>query len=346
MLKSVVAVGASAGGLKPVSQLLSGLTELRNTAIIIAQHSSPKHETLLPQLLAKFSQVPVELVTDGMLLQPEQIYIIPPGYHCEVLRGHMLLRDDTKMGPRPSIDRLFDSLAIHEGFLVVGIVLSGTGSDGTRGLLSIKSQGGITVAQLPQSAEYESMPASAIHQNAADIVLAPEDMGKAISTIVNGLSGDPTDSHERGAPLVRILELIHRKTRIDLSNYKPSTLQRRILRRANLSRVNSIEDYINQLATDDEELSALVNDIFISITCFKRDLKVWEQLESFFTDYVRNCSRNLRIWSAGCSTGEEPYSIAILLEQIKLRQQLDFEYQILATDISKKSHWSGTHRHL
>ncbi len=278
----------------------------------------------------------MDVATDGMPLQPNRIYIIPPGFHCEVVRGHMLLRNDTKIGPRPSIDRLFDSLAMHEGVLVVGVVLSGTGTDGTRGLLSIKTQGGITIAQLPQSAEYESMPASAINQSAADIILAPEDMGKAINTIVNKLYGEPIDGKEKGSPIARILDLIQRKTRIDLSNYKPSTLQRRILRRANLSRASSMDDYLNQLSGDDVELNALVNDIFISITCFKRDTKLWEAMESVITDYVHNCSRNLRIWSAGCSTGEEPYSIAILLEQIKQRQQLDFEYQILATDISEK----------
>ncbi len=336
MLKSVVAIGASAGGLRPVTNLLASLESLNDTALIVAQHSSPKHESLLPQLLSKSTRTPVEMAMDGAALLPGRIYIVPPGFHCEVVRSHLLLTTDIQIGPRPSIDRLFDSLAIHEGFLVVGIVLSGTGTDGTRGLLSIKSQGGITIAQLPQSAEYDSMPASAINQNAADIILAPEDIGAAVNTIVNRLYREPDNATDNVSSLARILDLIQKKTRIDLFNYKPSTLQRRILRRANLSRVASIDDYYTLLVNDDDELGALVNDIFISITSFKRDPRLWTTLESVLSDYIHSGSRNLRIWSAGCSTGEEPYSIAILLEQIRQRYQLDFEYQILATDISEK----------
>ena len=131
MLKSVVAIGASAGGLRPVSNLLASLESLNDTALIVAQHSSPKHESLLPQLLSKSTRTPVEMAMDGASLLPGRIYIVPPGFHCEVVRSHLLLTTDIQIGPRPSIDRLFDSLAIHEGFLVVGIVLSGTGTDGT-----------------------------------------------------------------------------------------------------------------------------------------------------------------------------------------------------------------------
>lgn len=336
MLSTVVAVGASAGGLKALTGMLASMGPLENAAMIVAQHSSPRHESLLPQLLAKNTRNPVEAVVDGGRMLPGHVYIVPPGYHCELQRGAFLLRDDVQMGPRPSIDRLFDSLANLEGWHVIGVVMSGTGSDGTRGLLSIKSQGGITIAQLPQSAEYESMPASAINQNAADIILPPEEIGRAVMALINKSLPAGEESPRETPTLRRILQAIEDKTRIDLSHYKTSTLQRRILRRANLSRAASMEDYCQTLENDPDELDALVNDIFISITGFKRDQKVWEGPEELIADYVQHQSRHLRIWSAGCSTGEEPYSIALLLESVRQRYQLEFDYQILATDISER----------
>ncbi len=337
----LVLVGASAGGLKPITHLLTQLKLDSTAAVVVAMHMAPGHDSYLAELLAKSTKYSVKQAQQDEPLEPKTIYVIPPDCHMELVDGQFR-RIYEDIIPQPNINRLFESAAQLESTLVIGVVLSGTGSDGTKGLLSIKTHGGISFVQDPPSAEYDAMPQSALDSDAADFIMTPDEIGRSISLILRKKQFPEIENKllaaNSEAGISSVLEYLFAERQVDLHNYKDTTLRRRIFRRVALGGFTDIEQYLLFLKQNTTELESLINDIFISVTQFMRDKNVWKRLQDVIVSYLNQSSEKvLRVWSVGCSTGEEAYSWAILLEEIKLQWQLQFDYVIFATDISEKS---------
>jgi two-component system CheB/CheR fusion protein len=336
---SVVGIGASAGGLEALALLIGALPAGLDCSFVILQHLSPNYRSMLVQLMGRETEMPVKAVEDGDLPQPGTIYITPPNWNLQLHEGRFALeesRPDT--GPRPSVNLFFKSLAEAKGELAMGVILSGTGSDGALGMRAIKANGGITFVQDPGSAKYPGMPQSAINAVDVDYVLPPANIAQEINRLLQGELAlprdfpDDTDSQR----LLRLLTEVRRRTKIDFSGYKEPTLWRRVRRRMATHRAEHLEGYL-QLALDHpEELDHLAKDILTSVTAFFRDGEPFRQLEAALAKLLKTKRQRaeLRIWVPGCATGEEAYSIAILLAEILGRDGLrDLRIQIFATDV-------------
>jgi len=341
----IVGIGASAGGLEAFARLLENLPVDSGMAFVFIQHMEPKHESGLPAILSKKSKIPVSEVKDQTIVQPDHVYIIPPNTVMSVLHGvlNLSLREDF-IGVPMSIDYFLESLAKDQGSTAVGVVLSGTATDGSRGLKEIKAVGGITFAQSPQSSKFDGMPISAIATGAVDFVLPPEEIGSELvriacsrlfKTEVEETSEEPfiNDSH-----LKQIYILLRKASGIDFTNYKKLTVKRRILRQMVLHRIEKLKDYINYLTNNHSEVVALYQDILINVTDFFRDSLVFENLKSLVFPQIlkeRKPDEVIRVWIPGCSTGEEAYSIAISLLEFLGSNAANTQIQIFATDINE-----------
>jgi len=335
----IVGIGASAGGLDALSELFRQL-ERDATAFIVVQHLAPDHESILTQLLSRITKLPVHTAANDMTIEPNHIYVIPPNANLAVLHGviRLLPALDTH-GPRLPVDYLFRSLAEDQGRFAVGIVLSGTGTDGTLGLKAIKAAGGYTFAQDPETAKYDGMPRSAITSGAADFSLAPKDIAVELSRI-SKRGFRPVD---RTTELPRVQDqiaklfvLIRAEFGNDLSQYKASTIDRRIERRMILHKLTRLEDYVRFVQQNRDELAALYKDILITVTSFFRDPAAFEALKSevFPTLFEhKEPGRPIRAWVPGCATGEEAYSIAIALLEYCEAKNVEDRFQIFGTDI-------------
>jgi two-component system, chemotaxis family, CheB/CheR fusion protein len=342
----VVGVGASAGGLDAFKKFIKAIPEKSGIAFILVQHMEPSHESLLTELLQKVTRIPVQEITNNMLVEPDRIYIIPS--------NKLLMANDGRLqlSPRPPknernmpIDVFFMSLAEVHQAQAIGVVLSGTATDGTLGLKEIKDHGGLTFAQQPQSAAFAGMPQSAIDAEVVDFVLAPEDMPsqlvKLSETFKNGLAEDPRDLQLVREGIFReILYILRIRKATDFTYYKQTTIRRRIIRRIGLNKMENIGEYLIFFRENIPEQDLLYQDLLIPVTGFFRDPKVYDDLcESTFPDLLKDKDylNPLRIWVAGCSTGEEPYSMAICLHEYLGDRFADKKIQIFATDISEKS---------
>jgi two-component system CheB/CheR fusion protein len=338
---SIVGIGASAGGLEAFSELLKNLPVQTGMAFVFVQHLDPHHSSQLVQILTRETTLPVKEVTDGELLRPDQVYIMPANREMTVEEGALRLwpRSESR-GRHMPIDRFFASVAEEQGSSAIGVVLSGTASDGTRGLTAIKEKGGITIAQDERSARYSSMPNNAISSGSVDLVLTPRGIAEELAS----LSGhayvkkqvEPEPSKDGRA---KILKLLLSATGTDFAQYRQTTVLRRIQRRMVLNRIVDFDAYVDSLKQNPIELEALYQDILIHVTSFFREPEVFEALrENVFPALVKDRESDdpIRIWLPGSSTGEEVYSVAICLFEFLENLPVRPAIQIFGTDVSQR----------
>jgi two-component system CheB/CheR fusion protein len=340
----VVGVGASAGGLDAFKRLIKALPENPGIALILVQHLEPTHDSMLTDLLQKVSRIPIQQITDNVVVEPNHIYIIPPNRTLTAFDGRL------QLSPRPPkdmkhmpIDVFFNSLAEVHQEQAIGVVLSGSAADGTHGLRQIKDHGGLTFAQDPESATFTGMPQSAIDAGVADFVLAPEQiavqLGKLTKTL--GLADELRDGRvDKKDVFKELLYLLRIRKGTDFTYYKQTTVQRRILRRMGLNKIERIADYVRYFKENIPEQELLYQDLLIPVTSFFRDPQAYDAIrESVFPLLFADGDFNspLRFWIAGCATGEEPYSIAISLHEYLGDRIGDRKIQIFASDVSDVS---------
>ena len=342
---SIVGVGASAGGLEAFEQLLAALPADSGMAFVLVQHLAPKHESILSELLGRATKMPVVEVTQGMRVEANHVYVIPPNADMSVSNGVLHLSPlSPDRARRMPIDLFLRSLAEDQQGRAIGVILSGTASDGTLGLQTIKAMGGVTFAQNEESAKYSAMPRNAVAAGIVDFVLPPELIArelKRISRHVHVFASE--DQAEASTPVVadetlqKIFVLLRNISRVDFSFYKPGTIKRRIARRMFLRKIENLQGYLQYLRKNPEEIEALFNDVLINVTGFFRDPDAFEILrKQAFPQILKNRESNnsIRIWVPGCSTGEEAYSLAIVLLEYMGDNASNAQIQIFATDVS------------
>ncbi|MHA4807845.1 chemotaxis protein CheB [Flavitalea flava] len=342
----VVGIGGSAGGLEAFKRFLKAIPEYTGMAYVLVQHLNPSHDSLLPDILSRVTNIPVYEITDNINLAPDIIYIIPENKILTAVDGVLKLAPRNKTIANHAIDVFFISLAeVHRSF-AVGVVLSGIGSDGTLGLKAIKEHGGITYVQDQESAAYGDMPQSAINAGLVDFVLPPEKITEHLLQIKNNFRITDTQVHEENVNkdeefiFRQILSLLRQRNGVDFSYYKQPTIRRRIARRIGLRKSENLSSYLKLLKSDLSEQDALFKDVLIPVTSFFRDPKTFKIIcESVLPELFRNTfsTEPIRIWVAGCSTGEEAYSIAICLHEYLGDRFSGNQIQIFATDISENA---------
>ncbi|MET4080715.1 two-component system CheB/CheR fusion protein [Pedobacter sp. UYP30] len=337
----IIAIGASAGGLEAISAFFD-YTPLDAVSYIIIQHLSSDFKSQMPSLLASHSKLEVVEALENVAIKPNTVYLIPSTKFMSVQNGRLQL-SDKKDQPRPhmTIDYFFSSLAKERGDKAIVVVLSGTGNDGSKGIEAIKKAGGIVFVQDPASASYNEMPLAAIATSCADMILSPKAMPKVIEDYVkngwleerNGNKYDPISETE----LTKIFDLIKENLPLDFSEYKRPTIIRRIRRRMADHNFDKVDKYHDYLKDNSGEVSLLANDFLISITSFFRDIEAFQIIqETVIPDLIeKNETDVLKIWVAGCATGEEAYTMAILVTEYLTSHPKNIEVKIFATDISK-----------
>ncbi len=337
----IVGIGASAGGLEAFTQLLSHLPKHTGMAFVLVQHLDPGHPSQLTTLLAKASNLPVREVKDGMAIQPDQVYVIPPNANLRLAQGKLRLTPrGAERVPHP-VDHFFISLAHEQQSWAIGIVLSGTGSDGSLGLKEIKAAGGITFAQDEKSARFFGMPSRAADE-VVDFVLPPEKIAEELARIGRdpylafpAKAGSET-SEAGGKEFRRILALLRSHSGVDLSQYRDSTIKRRIQRRLLVRTHSTLAEYVEHLEKDRAEVAALFDDVLINVTSFFRDPEMYETLKTrIFPEILKTAPPVIRVWVAACSTGQEAYSMAMALLEFLEHKPDAPGIQIFATDISE-----------
>jgi two-component system, chemotaxis family, CheB/CheR fusion protein len=333
----IVAIGASAGGLDACTKLIDRLPAKPGLAFILIQHLDPHHESMMADLLAGRTAMVVQQAGDGMALAPDHLYIIPPGRYLSVKDGTLQLSTPAaRHGARLPFDFLLKSLAEDCPAHTIGVILSGTGADGALGLKALHDAGGFTFAQCPGEAEYDGMPKAAIAAGAIDLTLLVSEIAAALIDPTQRQSRSDT-AHSIGAScLPEIIELLRTATSHDFTLYKMGTLQRRIERRMGLGALADMPSYLDQLQADPAELDLLAKDLLINVTSFFRDTPVFDMLaKKIVPDMVRDqpSDRPLRIWIAGCSSGEEAYSLAMLFREAIIASKRDVKLQVFASDV-------------
>jgi len=335
-----IGIGASAGGLEALTHCVAQLPQASGCVFIVAQHMSPNHRSLLAEILGRESALPVREAQAGALPESDCIHIVPPGFNLTIGDGRFVLHATSpEVSPKPSINLLFQSLAENFGEHAIGIILSGTGADGTSGLRAIKAAGGIGLAQNPRSAKYEGMPHAAIEAGVVDRVIEASEIGPELERLIQ-LAGDLPQLErweERSPDLVQLFERVSERTRIDFSGYKMSTVLRRLQRRLAATGCTRSQDYLAYCERHPEELDALARETLISVTEFFRDREAFRALALRITELVGRKRRDeeCRAWIVGCATGEEVYSIAILFAEALGEHLSKRTLQIFATDIDE-----------
>jgi two-component system CheB/CheR fusion protein len=340
----VVGIGASAGGLEAFAQLLGAVPENTGVAFVLVQHLDPQHESLLTELLAPASKIPIQTVHDGIEVMPDHVYVIPPNTSME-LRDANLRLVAREPGLHLPIDIFFRSLAKVQGSRAIGVVLSGNASDGSLGVRAIKAECGITFAQDESTARFGGMPRNAIATGAIDFILPPAEIGRELARLGNHpfmVAANPGVAESETLPegdgdLKRILALLQASTKVDFRQYKPTTIQRRIGRRLMILRVESLAEYARYVQQKPFELAELYKDLLISVTSFFRDPATFEALLHHLAQALMKREESdsaIRVWVPGCATGEEVYSLAICLHEFLQDQQLSLPIQLFGTDIS------------
>ncbi|MEG4959052.1 MULTISPECIES: chemotaxis protein CheB [unclassified Microcoleus] len=342
----VVGIAASAGGLEAFIELLSNLPADTGMAFVLIQHLAPDRKSLLSEILRRTTKMPVNEVQDGMALEPNHVYVIPPDTKLLLVEGLLRLLPREKMeGRYMPANAFFDSLAVDRGNKAIGVVLSGADGDGALGLMTIKAAGGVTFAQCEDTAKFESMPNTAVATGNVDFVLPPEAIARELAHLSQHsfLAGPfPVTIAEAlpepGSTLATIFGLLKSSAGVDFTQYKVATLNRRMQRRMVLYKMERLEDYAQYLLDYPAEVKALYEEILIHVTSFFRDLEAFQHLKEYvFPTITQNKSPEvpIRIWVAGCSTGEEVYSIAICLLEFCSDRVIPPPIQIFATDISE-----------
>lgn len=345
----VVAIGASAGGLEAMIALLKYLPADTGMAFIYVQHLSPDHKSMLAEILSQKTEMKVQEIDNMDQIKPNNVFVIPYNKGIEVTDGHIKLIPRAESSTAISIDVLFSSLAQAQKNRVIGIVLSGSASDGTLGIKEIKQEGGLTFAQ-DDSAKFGSMPNSAIASGMVDFILSPKEIALELARLskhpfVHQASSSAAASEEdlidNGDPdLKTILNLLYKSTGVDFSAYKMNTIKRRIIRRMLLYKVDQLKDYAKMLTQKNMEIDILYQDLLINVTSFFRDTETHKYLkESFFPKLLKHKKEgeSLRLWVPACATGEEAYSIAMILLEIQETLETSIPVQIFATDLSEQA---------
>lgn len=338
----VVGIGSSAGGIEALINLVSALPDELNASIVVAQHLSPTHKSQMTDILSRETAYTVEEITHNVRLCNNTIYVGPPGYHIVYQKGRLALqRKPEEVAPKPSVNILFESMADELGDHAIGVVLSGTGNDGSRGLKAIKSVGGFALVQDPASCKYDGMPRSALETVEVDRILDAEDVGHEVANITQNIARSlfPPSDDARNELMRALYSKIREATKIDFSFYKQSTLLRRVNRRLIATQKTSLSDYLSHLDNNHDEVIALSKELLISVTDFFRDTHAFKAIKLYVSEIVDKKSNGeaVRLWVAGCATGEEAYSLALLfLEEIE-NQQKEVSLQVFATDIDEQA---------
>ena len=339
----IAGIGASAGGLEAFTVLLKHLPADTGMAFVLIQHLHPAYPSALTEILSRATSMPVQEVLDGMEVKPNYVYIIPPNTYLGIMHGvlHLMPRSEFS-GQNLPIDYFFRHLAEDLGSMAIGVILSGTASDGVLGLKAIEAEGGITIAQDEESAQYNGMPHSAIAAGCVDYILSPDKIAVELARIarhpyvLQKPSGTVADTFSvNDDTLSKIFLLLRRQTGNDFTHYKPTTIQRRIRRRMLLHKLDRLEDYVRCLQDNPAEVEQLFHDILINVTGFFRDREAFVALtEKVFPSLKdRSADAPVRIWVPGCSSGEEVYSLAIALIDYLGESAGNRAIQIFATDI-------------
>jgi two-component system CheB/CheR fusion protein len=336
----IVGIGASAGGLESLENLFSSLPDDTGLAFVVVQHLSPDFRSLMDELIARHSKMPVALVHDGMPVKANHIYLMPPRKEMIIRDRHLWLTDKEPHTFSLPIDAFFRSLAQDVGPQAVAIVLSGSGSDGSRGIVDVERAGGVVLAETPASAKFDGMPLAAAATGLVDHALTPQDLARhlcgmaPLETVTESqlLSEDPS--------MDQVLRLLRDNFGIDFSLYKMTTVSRRIQRRVELLRLPDLPAYVDQLLVEPDELHKLYQDLLIGVTQFFRDPQAFESIErDVIPKLLEQCKpeQELRLWVAGCATGEEAYTLAMLLYEAFERANRAMRVKILATDVHQRS---------
>ncbi|MHB8954747.1 MAG: chemotaxis protein CheB [Pirellulaceae bacterium] len=342
---AIVGLGASAGGLEALETFFDHVPPDTGLAYVVVQHLSPDFKSLMDELLSRHTKIPIHRVTDGMQVEPNSIYLIPPKKEMIISGGRLLLTDkDPAQSLTLPIDVFFRSLAQDVGDRAVAIVLSGTGSDGSRGIRAVQEAGGLVIVQDPFTAKFDGMPKSALDTGTTDYTLAPEAMPQEI--LANLGPPEMRRSLPQGGPAVSeegmqaIFRMLRDDCGIDFSHYKPSTVSRRIERRLQMNQSLDLEDYVQRLREDPQEINSLYRDLLIGVTEFFRDGEAFERLAQDVLPQLvsrQESEEECRVWVAGCATGEEAYSLAILLDEAFEQCKRPSNVRIFATDVHRAS---------
>ena len=352
----VVAIGASAGGLEAYKEFFHSLPSDTGMAFVLVQHLDPSHHSMLPEIIAKATAMPVEEVRSGLRTKSDCVYVIPPNAFISISEGTFTLTPRSKgPGPHLAVNFFMRSLAESHGIRAIGIVFSGTGADGTLGLENIKAEGGITFAQEPSTARYDGMPRSAIDNGCVDFVLPPKGIASEIERIrrhpyllANAeTKADRDKAFEDSMPpqldpekdLIAVVDQLRKSSGVDFSQYKPNTIHRRTLRRMVILKLDSLNKYAQYLNEHPDEASKLFDDVLIPVTSFFRDFEAFEALKvQVYPTIVKDKSNKdaIRMWAPGCSTGEETYSLAMTLLEFLGDKASGFHVQIFGTDLNEK----------
>ena len=338
----IVGIGASAGGLETLNAFFSVMPPDSNMAFVVIQHLSPEHKSIMASLLDKHTRMPVRQIKDGMKLEPGHVYLNPPGKNVAVFNSSLHLLKPVKSGAiNMPIDFFFRSLSEDQGEKAIGVILSGTASDGTLGIKSIKGEGGMAMVQQPDTAKYDGMPRSAIETGLIDFILPVEKMPETLMGYVQHPFLESPGKIKLTQPSIKnqiqkIFALIRTATGHDFSHYKQSTIGRRIEHRLAIHQIKTLSDYILYIQANPSEIDALFKNLVIGVTSFFRDPDAWAVLEQQeLPKLLRQKEHDaaIRFWVAGCSTGEEAYSLAMILFETMDKVKRHFNVQIFATDI-------------
>ncbi|MBF0328786.1 MAG: PocR ligand-binding domain-containing protein [Nitrospirae bacterium] len=341
---TVVGIGASAGGLEALELFFSNLPPSNDLAFVVVQHLSPDYKSLMAELLSKQTGMQVLRAEDGMKVEGGTLYVIPPKKNITIFNSKLYLMDqEHSHGLNLPIDIFFRSLAEDKGDRAIGIVMSGTGSDGTLGIRAIKGAGGMVMAQDMKSAKFDGMPRSAINTGLVDYILTPEKMPEELVKYIKHPYIHKSDKIDEmllkeGDSLSKILAVIRDRTGIDFSSYRPTTVVRRIERRISINHISSIEDYVNFVAKSFNESLTLAKELLIGVTRFFRDTEAYDTVKNIVIPAICEKTKQnetLRVWCVGCSTGEEAYSLAILFSEHLDSIQKKLDIKIFATDVDK-----------
>lgn len=346
--RGVVGVGASAGGLEALTQLFQSMPAKTGLAFVVVQHLSPEHKSLMAEILSKHATIPVVAITDGMLVEPDRVYLLPPAKEVQIEGSQLRLTERPPHGTLTMpIDIFFESLAREQGPRAVAVVLSGTGSDGSRALPAVKAAGGFVIVQDLGSAKFDGMPRAAIDTGLADAIIPPEEMPSRLTLLLGGLIGVTLSlqAEEERTALQDLLTLMHDRTGIDFADYKPATVQRRIGRRLALTGCATLVAYLERIRESSEEAGVLLSDLLIGVTRFFRDVESYDALDRIVVHELVAATPpegTIRAWIAGCSTGEEAYSLAMLFLRAIEASGKPIDLKIFATDVDRDALASAT----
>ncbi len=340
----IVGIGASAGGLEAFEQFFTNMPPDKGMAFVLIQHLDPSHKSILADLIRRYTSMKVSQIEDGMKVEPDSVFVIPPNHYLAILHGKLHLMDSPASGIRAPIDFFFRSLAEDQKEKSICIILSGTGTEGTLGLRAIKGEGGMVMVQSSESAKYDGMPRSAISTGLADYTLPADKMPEQLIAYVQHEFGRLPPKFSK--PLLKedlldkVFLAVRSQTGHDFSYYKHSTIVRRVERRMAINRIGTLAEYVRHLQSYPEESKILFREILIGVTNFFRDPEALDSLQQNVIVQLLEKKRRdepLRIWTAGCATGEEAYSLAILFQNHAVKHTKDSNVQIFATDIDDRA---------